>query len=203
MKTVFQVALFDHQLCNGCGICTQVCPVVAIKLESIEGKKRAVVNEEGCQACTICATRCPRHAVTMVQRAAPLEIGTKVPEEQAKVIEEICRAAHMYPEQVVCYCHRVQAKEIVAAILEGAQTPEEVAQKTGARAGCGVLCITGVIRLLRGAGLDLAKAPGYQWYGVRATIWDISPEIMDKYPEYYLREDREAIEKIFPGGETK
>ena len=106
----------------------------------------------------------------------------------------------MYPDQVVCYCHRVEAKEIVAAILGGAKTPEEVAQKTGARTGCGVLCITEVIRLLRAAGLELGKAPGYQWYNLKVDIWTISPEIRQKYPQFYLESDRNALDKIFPGG---
>ena len=57
--------------------------------------------------------------------------------------------AHMYPDQVICYCHRVQAKEIAAAILQGARTPEDISRLTGARTGCGTLCITGMIRLLK------------------------------------------------------
>ncbi|MDQ7095424.1 (2Fe-2S)-binding protein [Desulfosporosinus sp. PR] len=203
MRTVYQMAFVDIDRCNGCGICSNVCPVLAIRVERIEGQKKAFVSEQGCQACTICATRCPKHAVQMIQRSIPLEIGGGIQQKLTEKVVEICRLAHMYPDQVVCYCHRVQAKEIVAAILEGAKSPEEVAQKTGARTGCGVLCITGVIRLLRGAGIQLGKAPGYQWYGVRASIWDISPEVMSKYPEYYLQEDKEAIEKIFPGGEPE
>ena len=168
-----------------------------------EGKRNTVIiDEDTCQACTICETRCPQLAITMFPREQSFEVGIRV-DSVTKQIEEICRRAHMYPDQVVCYCHRVQAKEIVAAILAGADTPEEVSRKTGARTGCGVLCIAGIIRLLRGAGLELGKAPGYQWYGVRASIWDIPPEVMKKYPQYYLEEDRKAIDKIFPGGDGK
>lgn len=200
MRTVYQVAQIDYDACNGCGICTRLCPVLAIKAEKTEGKRLIAIDGKSCQACTICATRCPNHAVSMVDRELPIQVGVKV-DILSKQIENICHSSHMYPDQVVCFCHRVQAKEVVAAILEGAKTPEEVAQKTGARTGCGVLCITGVIRLLRAAGIESGKAPGFQWYGVRASIWDIPEEIMRKYPQYYLFEDREAIDKVFPGGE--
>jgi hypothetical protein len=82
----------------------------------------------------------------------------------------------------------------------GARTPEDVARKTGARTGCGVLCISAVIRLLRGAGIELDKAPGYQWYGSSVSIWNVPPNVLRKYPEYYLAQDREVLDKIFPGG---
>jgi bacterioferritin-associated ferredoxin len=121
-----------------------------------------------------------------------------------KGIEDICTIAHMYPEQVVCFCHRIQAKDIAKAILAGANTPEEVSRMTGARAGCGTLCITGVLRLLLAAGRELKKAPGNQWYGEFVTIWDIPPAVMEKYgKQYYLKEDQEFMTKMFPGGAGK
>jgi bacterioferritin-associated ferredoxin len=160
------------------------------------------IDEDSCQGCTICATRCPEHAIAMIGRERALFVGIQVGKASAE-IAEICRKAHMYPDQVICYCHRVQAKEIVAAILEGAKTPEEVSIRTGARTGCGVLCITGMIRLLQGAGLELGRAPGCQWYGKPITIWDIPPEIARKYPQYYLESDRKVMDTIFPGGKSK
>jgi bacterioferritin-associated ferredoxin len=119
-------------------------------------------------------------------------------------VAEICTKAHMYPDQVVCFCHRVQAKEIASAILAGADTPEEVARMTGARAGCGVLCITGVVRLLKAANVELKQAPGYQWYGKMATIWEIPEQVMQKYgKQYYLSEDQATMNKLYPGGGEK
>jgi bacterioferritin-associated ferredoxin len=118
-------------------------------------------------------------------------------------IREICYKAHMYPDQVVCYCQRIQAKEIVAAILAGARTPEEVSQRTGARTGCGVLCITGVLRTLRAAGIHLGTAPGWQWYDLATTIWNIPAEGVKKYPAYNIEEDLRTINSMFPGGETR
>lgn len=197
LKTIHRVALVDEGICNGCGLCSRICPVLAINVAKIGEKKLAVVEADSCHACTICVTRCPQRAVTMAERRVPLETGIDVA-YVSKDIEDICHAAHMYPDQIICYCHRVQAKEVVKAILDGAKTPEAIASKTGARTGCGVLCITGVIRLLAASGIELEKAPGYQWYGVKATIWDISKEIMQKYPQYYMAEDLEAINDIFP-----
>ncbi len=197
MRTVNQVARINEGRCKRCAMCVRVCPVLAVTAAK-EGKLRTVkIDEDMCMACAICETRCPEEAITIFPRKQSVEVGIKVDRVTAQ-IEDICRDAHMYPDQVVCYCHRVEAKEIVAAILDGAKTPEEVAQKTGARTGCGVLCISGVIRLLRAAGVELGKAPGYQWYGTQVSIWDIPPEVAKKYPQYYLEEDRKAIDKIFP-----
>jgi bacterioferritin-associated ferredoxin len=130
-----------------------------------------------------------------------MAIGADVTAVPADKIAAICHAAHFFPDQIICGCTRVQAKEIAAAILQGAHTPEAIAKKTGARTGCGVLCISGVIRLLRGAGIVLDKAPGYQWYNNLVTIWDLPPELARKYPEYYVAEDRALFDKVFPGGE--
>ena len=51
----------DLEKCTGCGICVDVCPVEAIRLEN--GK--AVVGEE-CIGCGACEAECPQAAITMV-----------------------------------------------------------------------------------------------------------------------------------------
>jgi Fe-S-cluster-containing hydrogenase component 2 len=193
----------DGQKCNACTICAKICPVEAIRMEKRGQKRLAVVNEQACLDCKLCFARCPVYAIRMAERPTPIQIGTVVSGASEKAIAKICEAAHTYPDQVICYCHRVQAKEIAAAILQGARTPEDVSRATGARTGCGTLCITGIIRLLQAADIELTKAPGYQWYGTKISIWDISPEIRQRYPEYYLAEDLQAINEVFPGGKGK
>ncbi len=136
----------------------------------------------------------------MIGRQVPLQVGTSVNDVSQAEIASICRAAHVYPEQIICYCNRIQAKEIVAAILKGAKTPEDVSRATGARTGCGVLCITGLIRLLKAAGIELGKAPGNQWYNIKVSIWEMPPEIQQKYRQYYLADDLKEVSKVFPGG---
>ncbi len=202
MRTVKNVAVVDAERCNGCALCVRICPTQAMTLEKLEPKSLlAVVEGQKCLDCTLCVVRCPTYAVAMKAREVPIEVGTATTGVSEQEIDRLCRAAHMYPDQVICYCHRVKAGEIAAAILTGAETPEDVALATGARTGCGTLCITGVVRLLRAAGIALTKAPGYQWYGIRASIWDVPPELQAKYPHYYLAEDLQAIDRVFPKGE--
>lgn len=200
-RIVTQLAVVDRQKCTGCKTCVQICPVAAIKLKKEEGKPKAIIDKKYCQACTICMTRCPEIAITMKLRSSPLKIGIEVSQASSKEVAMICHKAHMYPDQIVCYCHRIQAKEVAAAILSGAKTPEQVARMTGVRTGCTTLCITAVIRLLRAAGLEMDRAPGYQWYGKTVSIWDLPEEVMQKYDkEYYLIRDRKDLDEIFPGG---
>jgi NADPH-dependent glutamate synthase beta subunit-like oxidoreductase/Pyruvate/2-oxoacid:ferredoxin oxidoreductase delta subunit/bacterioferritin-associated ferredoxin len=186
-----------------CATCVSVCPVLAVQTTKAGSTvTKVLIDEETCQGCTICVSRCPEHAIEMLNREHAFVVGTKIDCVTAE-IEQICRNAHFYPDQVVCYCHRVQAKEVVAAILAGAKTPEEVAQATGARTGCGILCITGIIRLLEGSGLKLDRAAGVQWYGNPATIWTIPIGIKKKYPQYYLDADLMAVDAVFPKGEQE
>ncbi len=49
--------------CNGCGICTDVCPVNAISID-----KHAVVNPKLCTACAMCVSECPNGAITITQQ---------------------------------------------------------------------------------------------------------------------------------------
>jgi ferredoxin len=188
----------DEQKCNGCGICVKICPVEAIRLEKRGRKRRAVIDENACLDCKLCFTRCPEYAVGMVARDTPLQVGVDMAGISEEEITKICETAHMYPDQVICYCHRVLAREIAAAILKGAKTPEDLSRATGARTGCATLCITGMIRLLRAAGVELTGAPGDQWYGLKFSIWEIPPEVRRKYPQYFLSDDLRAIEELFP-----
>ncbi len=199
MKAISKVAVTDPGACNACGLCAKLCPVEAISL----GEKLALTDPALCRACTICVTRCPRKARALEEREEPLLLDLEVHGDFApEDVEAICNKAHMYPEQVVCYCYRTTAGDIAKAILAGARSPEDVSRMTGARTGCGVLCITGILRLLQAAAVELKKAPGFQWYGKMAVLWDVPQSVIDKYgAEYYIEADRAAADKLFPGGD--
>ena len=200
MRVINQLARVHEEKCNACSACVKVCPVEAIRLEEKAKRTLASVDEQRCLGCTICISRCPRQAIEREQRKSPLQVGVEVNDFREEAVKRICEGAHMYPDQVVCYCHRVQAKEVAAAVLKGAHTPAEISRATGVRTGCGVLCASGIIRLLRAAGIRLDKAPGYQWYGAEVSIWTIPEEVRKKYPLFYVEEDLQAINKLFPGG---
>ncbi len=201
MKTVSKIVVIDKEKCIGCALCTKVCPVTAIS--KAEGSARYYeVDEKICSGCGFCVAQCSQKAIRVMKREQSVKVGI-MNVEVTEEIKEICRKAHMYPEQMVCFCHLVQAKEIAAAILQGARSPEDISRLTGARTGCGVLCISGIIRLLRAAGIELTKAPGNQWYGMDVSIWNIPESIREKYPEYFLEEDLRLIKEYFPEGGEK
>ena len=203
MQCVTKVAVVDEEKCSACSTCVKLCPVEAITLKKDRKRLAAVVDDRQCLACTICITRCPEHAVTMIDRKDPLYFGVNADTVSQEKISEICRKAHMFPEQIICYCRRVQARDVAAAILLGAETPEAVSRATGVRTGCGVLCITTVFRLMKTVDIIPKRAPGYQWYGAYLSIWDLTPDTLKKYPEYYLAEDLQAMNQIFSGGKKR
>ena len=203
MQSVTKLAVVDKEKCSACSTCVNLCPVEAVTLDKTGERPAAHVDDRKCLACTICMTRCPEYAVVMTQRDEPLYFGVNADEVSQEEVAEICRQAHMFPEQIICYCRRIQARDVAAAILLGARTPEDISRSTGVRTGCGVLCITTVFRLLKAAGIEPDKAPGYQWYGAYLSIWDLPPEIVKKYPEYYLADDLQAMNRIFPGGKQE
>ncbi len=201
MPYVRHVAVIDDALCNGCSVCIRVCPTEAISLDNTGGKRLIRVNSEKCMDCTICMTRCPDHAIAMADRQEPLRFGVDWTLADPEQVSHICHAAHMHAEQVICFCRQIQAREVAAAILLGHRTPESLSLATGIRTGCGVLCITAVLRLLKASGVEIEKAPGWQWYGTYITIWDLPPEVRDRYPEYFLNEDFETVHQLYPSGD--
>ncbi len=203
MRVINQLARVDERKCKACSTCAKVCPVEAIQIETKHGGTFARVDDRRCQGCTICISRCPRQAIERGPRKSPFRVGVETGDVSEATVRKICETAHMYPDQVVCFCHRIQAKEVVAATLKGARTPEEVSRATGVRTGCGVLCISAIIRLLRAAGINLIKAPGYQWTGAEVSLWAIPEEVQRKYPMYFVAEDLQAINDLFPGGGKK
>ncbi|MCH3972756.1 MAG: 4Fe-4S binding protein [Oscillospiraceae bacterium] len=56
-------AIVDKQKCVGCGACTQVCPVQAIKI--VVGWK-STVDWEKCIGCGRCTVLCHRKAVSLI-----------------------------------------------------------------------------------------------------------------------------------------
>jgi len=195
LRIVTMQAKVDQELCTGCLTCERVCPTLSIRVRE---DFIAEVNELTCTGCGNCQDRCPEHAVRLVplRELKVLKVDwTQVPYER---IVETCRRAHMNPQEVICYCTGTRAREVVASILLGAKTPEEISTRTGVRTGCTVECIQPILRLLTAAGVKLGKAPGYQWYGLTPTAWDLSEEVVKnpEYKKFYFNEDRKLMDRV-------
>jgi NAD-dependent dihydropyrimidine dehydrogenase PreA subunit len=54
----------EKDLCTGCGICVEKCPVDAIKLDDENLAER---NEAWCIGCGICAHFCPENAISLIE----------------------------------------------------------------------------------------------------------------------------------------
>lgn len=61
VKTEAITSVVDEELCIGCGLCEEICPYGAPKIE--EGKSK--IREILCRGCGSCAAECPRRAISM------------------------------------------------------------------------------------------------------------------------------------------
>lgn len=178
MKTVTMRSEIDHATCTGCGICSKVCPTLAITIKD----RKAVVDPGRCLACANCHQRCPVEAVTLTRLEKPFTVSTVVRDEDSATVDALCVKAGFNPGQILCYCTATRADEVAAAIVQGATTPEEISFRTGLRMGCSVECIQPALRLLAAA--DIKPTPpqgGWQWYGKTLTLQEIPEEIKVKY----------------------
>jgi heterodisulfide reductase subunit A len=65
------VSQIDVEKCDGCGVCTEVCPFNAIILEDTVGAgNRADYRSKNimalCKGCGLCAASCPQKAIDML-----------------------------------------------------------------------------------------------------------------------------------------
>jgi Fe-S-cluster-containing hydrogenase component 2 len=195
VKIVPFIAEVIEDKCTGCGICTRVCPTLSIKVKD----KLAKVDVTTCAGCSACLDRCPFDAVRLVYLDKPKVLTVDAKSVDRQRVVEICRKAKIHPEQIICFCTATRAEEVVAAILMGAKSPEDVSRMVGVRTGCKVECIQPVLRLLYAAGIEPTPVEkGWQWYGKTLTIWEVPEEIKQKYSPrgFYFNEDEKLLNKV-------
>jgi NAD(P)H-nitrite reductase large subunit len=73
----------------------------------------------------------------------------------------------------MCGCTRTTSQEAVAAILEGARTPEDICAATGLRAGCGLYCLTRIFQVLEACGVEVANPPDRRWIKLTLRLADL------------------------------
>lgn len=139
-------------------------------------------HEEDCRGCSNCSSRCPPVAISLKELDKPYMVGVEIEDSIKEQVKDICVRAKMHPESIVCFCTSTRAMEIAAAIVKGAKGPEDISKMTGARTGCGVLCIEPIFRLMLAAGRELGTSPqSHLWYPTVPTLWDIPSHVVEKY----------------------
>jgi len=186
LKEVRYYSQIDEDACTGCKRCEVVCPPAAISVVN----KIARVDKDRCLACTKCWQLCPAGAVSIIPRTDERMVGVDHDEVDQDAIEDLCRKAHFFPEQFICACTLTTAKELAAAILLGAETPEDVTAMTGVRSGCAIYCMSPIIRMLKAYGITMQPPVNHRWYDLSLSLWDVPDEVAENYPGYYLKEDR-------------
>ncbi len=79
------VADIDASSCSGCGICSsERCPVEAVTLSD----DTAGIDHTICIGCGLCVSECPDDAITMKQRATPVDPPATVMKMGAQVLME-------------------------------------------------------------------------------------------------------------------
>jgi Fe-S-cluster-containing hydrogenase component 2 len=189
MRKIYLSAVVEADLCNGDKICENICVAKAVKVIN----RTAIVDENRCVSCMKCMDACPESAITMVSRKEPLLLAVNSDEVDRQELEQLCSRAYLDPEEFICACTLTTAKEVAAAILKGAKTPEEVTLKTGIRSACGMWCMGPILRLLNAQGIEMPQSDNYRWYNIKADIWNTSEEADLKYPEYRLKEDKKLF----------
>ncbi len=112
----------NHENCNGCGKCTNVCPVEAMTLVSANDphkplRKKAKLQAEICLGCGVCVRACGKNAIKLLSR--PTKIITPVNSTHRVVLMAIERGTfqHLIFDNRVLYSHRAMAA-ILGVVLK-------------------------------------------------------------------------------------
>jgi NAD-dependent dihydropyrimidine dehydrogenase PreA subunit len=65
----------DVKLCNGCGMCIQICPTDVFRMDK-KSRKAIITYPEDCQVCELCMVNCPTKAIMVTpQKSSPLIVS--------------------------------------------------------------------------------------------------------------------------------
>jgi len=99
-KEIRDMPWVNEDMCVGCGVCVDDCPVGAITLKD---DQKAIINEDECVRCGRCHEVCPEEAVRHDSERIPQEVEANVektkglfkhfetPQEQQAFLERMVR----------------------------------------------------------------------------------------------------------------
>jgi bacterioferritin-associated ferredoxin len=162
--------------------------------------KLAVLEDSKCVGCFKCVEACiPYNAISVRRDPNPREFGVPQERWERPEVRELCAKARLDSQQAICMCTSTTAAEVAAAIIDGVREPEELTLATGVRAKCGMWCLAPTMRLLAAHGIEIERSTkDHRIYGdgdgTDIAIWTIPQDVADRYPEYRLRENLDAVE---------
>lgn len=189
MRWIYRVPQVFQDMCIKCQTCIKECRFGAIKL--VDGYPE--VDESKCLGCLKCAMNCPKLALIPTFREEPKYFVFDYSDVDPQAIRDLCAKANLDPERAMCMCTLTKAKEAAAAIIKGARTVYDLMIMTGVKTDCGIYCSATIDRLLQAHLGEEYKIPNNEKWGYQTEpcIHKVSKEVIEKYPEYFIEEDRE------------
>ena len=193
MKVVKQVVEVVDDNCTGCYRCERACPTGAVSMIGPRKEAIAVIDEPACIACFRCIDVCDDDAINIIELDEPHTVGTRAKDFDQNEVNGLCERAGLEPDQMACLCSSTKVKELVAAVLAGAETYEQLALATGAASGCLLYCSVPMRRVLSARYGEVAQDKRHlRRYDTDQVLLDIPEDAADRYPLFALRREQAA-----------
>jgi ferredoxin/bacterioferritin-associated ferredoxin len=173
--------------CTGCYRCERVCPTEAIVMVGPKTEALAVVDNDKCIACMRCIDSCDDDALVTIVRDEPINVEVDTTDIDEEAIKKICFATNTPPSHLVCPCSNRSAQEIVATILQGADSYEKLSLRIGVQSGCLMYCSVGLRRLLVAATGEARTESKLRRYNTDQALMNIEPDLDSRYPLFGIR----------------
>lgn len=111
----------DHELCNGCGLCVDVCKDFSLKIEN----EKAVVSDTpffGCFACGQCMAICPMDAIMVKGRYLSKDDLYPVPKKEDTASYEQLLKTLQRRRSIRDFKEKPVEKEIIEKIIDAVKT---------------------------------------------------------------------------------